>query len=79
MLDIKLFLRVPRGLLKSRREERQTYVLQSKSLIFMQSHSRKIPTMPQLEEYGPIHQITLNKSFIPHTSKRMRRSLNVGM
>ena len=33
MLDIKLFLRVPSNILKSRREERQTYVLQSKSLL----------------------------------------------
>jgi hypothetical protein len=31
MLDIKLFLQVPSDLLKSRREERQTYVLQSES------------------------------------------------
>lgn len=31
MLDVKLFLRVPQDLLQRRREERQTYVLQSKS------------------------------------------------
>jgi hypothetical protein len=35
MLDVKLFLRVRHDLLQRRREERQTYVLQSEYLYFL--------------------------------------------
>lgn len=35
MLDVRIFLRVPAQVLKQRREIRQTYVLQSKSVALL--------------------------------------------
>lgn len=40
MLDVRIFLRVPAQVLKQRREIRQTYVLQSKSVALLFDQSR---------------------------------------